>query len=153
MNVTTPGTESPRREDFFHRLYTGTGAFDIVGKRTRWYVVLGLIVLVCLGSIGFKGFNFGIDFVGGTKIQMPAVRASGPIENRAVETPTGRRWGLPDAVQIVGSGDSQSIRSAPVADLPRGRAGQAAVRPTSAIERKGTEHRDDQRQRGQRHLG
>ncbi len=109
--MTTPGTESPRREGFFHRLYTGTGAFDIVGKRTRWYVVLGLIVLVCLGSIGFKGFNFGIDFVGGTKIQMPAVGASGPIESRAVEDAYRQALGnSPDAVQIVGSGDSQSIQ-------------------------------------------
>lgn len=109
--MTTPGTESPRREYFFHRLYTGTGAFDIVGKRTRWYVVLGLIVLVCLGSIGFKGFNFGIDFVGGTKIQMPAVGASGPIESRAVEDAYRQALGhSPDAVQIVGSGDSQSIQ-------------------------------------------
>ena len=52
----------------FSRLYVGNGAFDIVGKRKRWYVISALILLTCVLSIGFKQFNLGIDFKGGTKV-------------------------------------------------------------------------------------
>lgn len=109
--MTTPGTEGTRRESVFHRLYVGTGAFDIVGKRARWYISLGLLVLVCIGSIGFKGFNLGIDFEGGTKLQMPAVGVQGPIETNQVQDAFREAVGRPaETVQIVGSGASQTIQ-------------------------------------------
>ncbi|GAA0522029.1 protein-export membrane protein SecF [Saccharopolyspora subtropica] len=109
--MTTPGTEGARRGSVFHRLYTGTGAFDIVGRRARWYVALGLLVLVCLGAIGFRGFNLGIDFEGGTKIQLPAVGAQGPISTDAVQDAFRDALGHPaETVQIVGVGANQSIQ-------------------------------------------
>ncbi|SDZ30275.1 preprotein translocase subunit SecF [Saccharopolyspora shandongensis] len=109
--MTTPGTEGARRESVFHRLYTGTGAFDIVGKRARWYISLGLLVLVCLGAIGFKGFNLGIDFEGGTKLQLPAVGAQGPIQTDQVQNAFQEALGHPaETVQIVGAGANQSIQ-------------------------------------------
>ncbi|MEU6267280.1 protein translocase subunit SecF [Saccharopolyspora shandongensis] len=111
MKVTTPGTEGARRESVFHRLYTGTGAFDIVGKRARWYISLGLLVLVCLGAIGFKGFNLGIDFEGGTKLQLPAVGAQGPIQTDQVQDAFQAALGhRAETVQIVGAGANQSIQ-------------------------------------------
>ncbi|MEV0055505.1 protein translocase subunit SecF [Saccharopolyspora shandongensis] len=111
MKVTTPGTEGARRESVFHRLYTGTGAFDIIGKRARWYISLGLLVLVCLGAIGFKGFNLGIDFEGGTKLQLPAVGAQGPIQTDQVQDAFQAALGHPaETVQIVGAGANQSIQ-------------------------------------------
>ncbi|MFC7343708.1 protein translocase subunit SecF [Saccharopolyspora griseoalba] len=112
MKVTTPGTEDLRAQgSVFHRLHTGTGAFDIVGKRSRFYVALGLLVLICLGGIGFKGFNLGIDFVGGTQLSMPAVGAQGPIEPAEVEKAFGEAVGhAPSTVQVVGSGDAQTIQ-------------------------------------------
>ncbi|MEV0087900.1 protein translocase subunit SecF [Saccharopolyspora sp. NPDC050642] len=111
MKVTTPGTEGARRESVFHRLYTGTGAFDIIGKRARWYISLGLLVLVCLGAIGFKGFNLGIDFEGGTKLQLPAVGAQGPIQTDQVQNAFQDALGHPaETVQIVGAGANTSIQ-------------------------------------------
>ena len=35
----TAAEPAQRRPSVFSRLYTGTGAFDIVGKRRRWYVL------------------------------------------------------------------------------------------------------------------
>ena len=35
------------RHGFFVRLYTGTGAFDVVGKRKLWYAISGVIVAIC----------------------------------------------------------------------------------------------------------
>ncbi|MGH8940400.1 MAG: protein translocase subunit SecF, partial [Actinomycetes bacterium] len=69
------------RAGIFTRLYTGTGAFDIVGRRKMWYVITGLLVAVCLGSIIFRGFNLGIDFVGGTRLQFPVAAANGETIN------------------------------------------------------------------------
>jgi preprotein translocase subunit SecF len=112
VKVTTPGTEDLRAQgSVFHRLHTGTGAFDIVGKRSRFYLALGLLVLVCLGGIGFKGFNLGIDFVGGTQLSMPAVGAQGPIETDEVEQAFREVVGHPPStVQVVGSGAAESIQ-------------------------------------------
>ncbi|TDC88677.1 protein translocase subunit SecF [Saccharopolyspora aridisoli] len=112
MKVTTPETEgAQKRESVFHRLYTGTGAFDIIGKRSRWYIALGLLVLLCIGAIGFKGFNLGIDFEGGTKISVPAVGAQGPIETDAVQSAFSEAIGHPaETVQVVGAGANQSIQ-------------------------------------------
>ncbi len=51
-----------RKHSVFDRLYTGTGAFNIVGKRKRWYLIFGVLVLVCIASIAIRWFNLGIDF-------------------------------------------------------------------------------------------
>ncbi|MEO6087868.1 MAG: protein translocase subunit SecF [Umezawaea sp.] len=95
----------------FHRLYVGTGAFDIIGKRKRWYLIFGFILLVCIGSIGFKSFNLGIDFVGGTKIQMPAASSAGEIQVNAVKESFAKAIGRePTAVQSVGTGGNSTIQ-------------------------------------------
>ena len=52
------------RHGFFVRLYTGTGAFDVVGKRKLWFGISGAIILIALASILLRGFTFGIDFAG-----------------------------------------------------------------------------------------
>jgi preprotein translocase subunit SecF len=102
---------------FFTRLYTGTGAFDVVGRRKLWYALFGTLVLICIASIVFRGFNLGIDFTGGTQIQFPAAGAGAPAtveEVRAVyEQAVGQE---PAAVQTVGQGDAASvlIRSEPL---------------------------------------
>ena len=106
------------RASFFSRLYTGTGAFDIVGRRKPWYVLFGVLVLVCVGSIVFRGFNLGIDFTGGTQIQFPAAGTGSPGRRRGrARRSTSEALGQePAAVQTVGTGDRASvlIRSEPL---------------------------------------
>ncbi len=95
---------------FLQRLYTGTGAFDIIGKRKRLYLVLGVLALICAASIGIRGFNFGIDFEGGTQIQLPSVGAHGSISTQAAQQSFTRAVGqAPETVQIVGSGNAQTL--------------------------------------------
>ncbi len=92
------------------RLYTGTGAFDIVGRRKVWYTAFGLLVLVCVGSIVFRGFNLGIDFTGGTQVQFPATTSATPAGVGAVQQVFERTIGTPAAsVQTAGSGTSASV--------------------------------------------
>lgn len=112
--MTTPtqdnGSAGAGRESVFHRMHTGNGAFDIVGKRMRWYISFGLLIIVCVGAVAFKGFNLGIDFEGGTKIQMPAVSAQGPITSDQAEEKYREAMGSdPETAQVSGSGDSQTI--------------------------------------------
>ncbi len=45
--------------------------FDFVGKRSIFFVLSGLLILISVVSIFFhKGLNFGIDFTGGTLVQL-----------------------------------------------------------------------------------
>lgn len=100
-----------KKRNVFQRLYVGNGAFDIVGKRKRWYVVFGVILLICVLSIVFKGFNRGIDFTGGTRIQMPAISSSGTIGVEAAKESFEKALGKePAATQTVGTGDAATIQ-------------------------------------------
>ncbi len=92
------------------RLYTGTGAFDIVGRRKVWYIGFGLLVLVCVASILFRGFNLGIDFTGGTQIQFPANTATAPATVPAVQEVFQKAIGVePASVQTVGTGPATTV--------------------------------------------
>ncbi|TFV56056.1 protein translocase subunit SecF, partial [Mycobacterium sp. PS03-16] len=117
---TSSGTEAPGLEStgaaapkhgFFIRLYTGTGAFEVIGRRKLWYAVSGVIVLIALASILLRGFTFGIDFEGGTKVSMPVAGAVGNAEVNQVETVYSDTLGTaPESVVIVGSGDSATVQ-------------------------------------------
>jgi len=104
--------EAPvKKEGVFHRLYTGTGAFDVVGKRKRWYIFFAILILVCLASIVFRGFNLGIDFTGGTRIALPAQGKSGEISTSRVEDVFKDTLGFePAATQTVGTGKASTIQ-------------------------------------------
>lgn len=105
----TPRPEAKRK--LRERLYVGNGAFDVVGARKRWYVFFALLMLGCVASIVFKGFNLGIDFEGGTRISMPAQGASGEISSEQVtDVFTDTLDREPATVQTVGSGDSSTIQ-------------------------------------------
>jgi preprotein translocase subunit SecF len=103
--------EQKRKQSIFYRLYTGTGAFDIVGKRKRFYFMFGALVLICLVSIVVRGFSFSIEFKGGTQIQMPANGGHGVATTSQVSTAFNTAIGHPPAsVQLVGRGSSASIQ-------------------------------------------
>ncbi|MFD1150993.1 protein translocase subunit SecF [Saccharothrix hoggarensis] len=100
-----------KKANVFQRLYVGNGAFNIVGRRKHWYVLFGLILLVCIGSIVFRGFNLGIDFTGGTRVQLPATSATGTISVQQAEDTFSKALGKdPAAVQTVGTGDAATIQ-------------------------------------------
>ena len=99
------------KQGVFHRLYTGSGAFDIVGKRKRFYIFFGAIVVICLVSIIVRGFSFSIEFEGGTQIQSPANGAHGVITTQqASKAYTDALGKDPSSVQSVGTGRNASIQ-------------------------------------------
>lgn len=108
--VTMDKPAAPRpsgaRHSWLNRLYTGTGVLDVVGNRRRWYLITAGIVLVCLVSMAVRGFTFGIDFVGGSRIQLPA----GDVTTEQVEQVYSDTIGAkPESVQTVGTGDGKTI--------------------------------------------
>jgi preprotein translocase subunit SecF len=111
------GVEAPElsastpQHGFFVRLYTGTGAFEVMGKRKLWYTISGLIVAVALASILLRGFTFGIDFEGGTKVSMPADGAKGTVTTQQVEDVFSNAIGKEaESVVLVGSGGSATVQ-------------------------------------------
>lgn len=98
-----------RNRSFLSRLYTGTGAFQIVGRRRMWYGVTAAILLICLASIGIRGFTLGIDFEGGTQMSVPV--ASSEITAESVEKVVADTLGeAPESVQTAGAGGSQTVQ-------------------------------------------
>jgi preprotein translocase subunit SecF len=54
----------------FFEVISSNANFEIIGFRKKFMVVSGLAILLSLGFIFTKGLNFGIDFSGGTEIQI-----------------------------------------------------------------------------------
>ncbi|WP_106180557.1 protein translocase subunit SecF [Prauserella shujinwangii] len=111
MRTDATGGEATPKRSALQRLYTGTGAFDIVGHRKRWFGFFAVLVLVSLLSLGFKGFNLGIEFEGGTQIQLPAQGANGPITPDEAKQVFSEALGEPASeAQQVGLGDAAAIQ-------------------------------------------
>ncbi|MFF5032393.1 protein translocase subunit SecF [Nocardia salmonicida] len=100
-------TQGPKH-GFFERLYTGTGGFPIVSRRKLFYTLSAVLLLISLLSIGVRGFTLGIDFEGGSRIQIPAAEG---ITTQEVEDVYSQALGHgPVSVQKVGSGDAATIQ-------------------------------------------
>jgi len=46
--------------------------WDVVGTRFFWYVMTAVLIVISMGSIAIKGFNYGIDFAGGVLMEARA---------------------------------------------------------------------------------
>ena len=102
-------TSDPPRHSFLSRLYTGTGAFEVIGRRRLWYGISGAIVAIAIVSIIVRGFTFGIDFKGGTTMSFPA--AGGTVQTSQVQDVFKKTLGHdPASVVTVGSGASATVQ-------------------------------------------
>ncbi|MDR2619767.1 MAG: protein translocase subunit SecF [Propionibacteriaceae bacterium] len=66
---------------FVHRLYTSDFDVDFVAKRKLWFAISGVIVLLCIASVVFKGLVLGIEFKGGSVFQVPAAITDSTISD------------------------------------------------------------------------
>ncbi len=105
-DLESAGADAPKH-GFFVRLYTGTGAFEVIGRRKLWYSISGLIVAVCIASIVVRGFTFGIDFEGGTKVSMPAAGVSTERVEEVFSQALGKDT---ESVVVVGNGPSATVQ-------------------------------------------
>jgi preprotein translocase subunit SecF len=95
------------RHNFLSRLYTGTGAFEVIGRRRLWYGISGAIVAIAIASIVLRGFTFGIDFAGGTTMSFPRGDATVSQVEQVFRQALGND---PESVVIVGSGAGATVQ-------------------------------------------
>ncbi|HJE92159.1 MAG TPA: protein translocase subunit SecF [Dietzia timorensis] len=100
-----PG-DTAKKESWLNRLYTGTGGFPIVQKRKFYYALSLIILLICLGSIVFRGFALGIDFEGGTKLSVPAAGVDTEVASQIVSDATGEEVA---EAQLIGAGGGRQV--------------------------------------------
>jgi preprotein translocase subunit SecF len=101
------GTSQLPHHSFLSRLYTGTGAFEVVGHRRFWYGVAAAMMAIAVVSIALRGFTFGIDFAGGTKVSFPRGDSSVSQVEDVFATTIGSD---PESVVVVGGGTSATVQ-------------------------------------------
>lgn len=91
---------------FGNDLYTGARSVNFVGRRKVWYLISTLLVLVSiLGPIARGGFNFGIEFTGGSEFVVSGVPgADQAIASNAVASV------VPDVAAKVSTLGTESVR-------------------------------------------
>src|ERR1700709_2003187 len=87
------------------RLYRNEVNFDFITPRKRWYIASSIIVLVCLGSLLFKGFHLGIDFKGGAEFRFPShghtvEQARTTVEGSGAQVETAQALGGTGSIRI-----------------------------------------------------
>jgi len=92
-----------RQAGFVGKLTTGTGAFNILGHRNVYYAVSGVLVVGAILLIIFRGFQFGIDFAGGTTLQFQPNEGTTISTSEVAQVVTSATGVEPDAVQTVGN--------------------------------------------------
>jgi preprotein translocase subunit SecF len=61
---------------FGKRLYSGQISYDFIGRRKRWFIITGVVLLVAIAALGFRGLNLGIEFKGGADFTVPSAQCS-----------------------------------------------------------------------------
>ncbi|HVX69539.1 MAG TPA: protein translocase subunit SecF [Mycobacteriales bacterium] len=93
------------QESLATRLYRGEVSYDFIGKRFRWYIASGIVILVGVLSLAVQGLNASIDFKGGAQFLGPINHHSVSDVRSAVQD-TGV---TPESVETVGAGSSQQF--------------------------------------------
>ncbi len=90
------------------KLYRGETRINFIGSRRRWYLASAVLILICIGTFVFRGFNYGVEFSGGTQFRIPTsgVSISANDVNTAFSNAGTKPAGSP---QVVGSGSTQTI--------------------------------------------
>jgi preprotein translocase subunit SecF len=93
-------------ESFATRLYRGEVSFEFIRSRRRWYAVSGLVLLISILSLVFRGLTPSVDFKGGDVFQLARNGHSIADVNAAMNS-----VGVtPEVVQITGSGSDARFR-------------------------------------------
>ena len=107
VELTSGGATQLPHHSFISRLYTGTGAFEVIGRRRLWYGISGAIVAVAMVSIILRGFTFGIDFKGGTTVSFPRGTATTAAASDVFKKAIGSDA---ESVVVVGNGSSATVQ-------------------------------------------
>jgi len=79
---------------------------DFIGKRKIALTISALMILISLGALAVKGLNFGIDFTGGTLVEVKFDKAPSIADVRSAISPKGfgnaviQQFGSPEEILI-----------------------------------------------------
>ena len=79
---------------------------DFIGKRKIALTISALMIIISLGTLAVKGLNFGIDFTGGTLVEVKFDKAPGIADVRSAISPRGfgnaviQEFGSPEEILI-----------------------------------------------------
>lgn len=59
--------------DFGNALYSGSRSIDFIGRRKLWYAIAAVMVTLSIVLPLVRGFNFGIEFKGGSEFRVSGV--------------------------------------------------------------------------------
>jgi preprotein translocase subunit SecF len=83
----------------------------VVGRRKLWFGISFVIVGIAIASILLRGFTFGIDFQGGTKMSFPRTGANGEASVVQVEETFAQTIGKSaESVVVVGNGSTSTVQ-------------------------------------------
>src|SRR5262249_1843253 len=80
--------------------------FKLIEHRNWWFIFSGVLIVLAIVGIVFRGFNFSIDFEGGAQLSYPLHTGATVQDIESVLA----KYGLTGEVQVV-SGDSVAIRT------------------------------------------
>ncbi len=94
------------------RLFQGRTDFDFVGAaKRRWLIVSGAAIVICLLSLGFRGLNLSLDFLGGISVDVPNAAGASIGDVRDAVT----ALGIDDArIQLIDDGAELRVRTGTV---------------------------------------
>ncbi len=71
MSDTMQTPRTGTKKSFGQRFYTGDFAFDFIKHRRTFYIFSAIVIAISFLSLGVRGLNLGIEFVGGSVFQAP----------------------------------------------------------------------------------
>ena len=93
----------------FQRLTRGETRIDFVGHRRRGFTFSGIVLTVAIASMLLIGFNFSVDFEGGTVVEVENPAGASITEAREAVESAGVQGAK---VQLIGGGSGIRVQSA-----------------------------------------
>jgi len=90
------------------RLYRGETRIGFIASRKRWYLASLILIVICVLSIAIRGFNYSVDFAGGTTYRIQVAGTS--LTTNQVDTAFRDEGVTPEnPPSKVGTGSSRQI--------------------------------------------
>jgi preprotein translocase subunit SecF len=90
------------------RLYHGETRFDFIGSRRRWFTFSAALLLVSVLALSIRGLNLGVDFEGGSLVEVKNPAAASVADVRDALTGIGLEGAV---VQATGGGSGLRVQT------------------------------------------
>ncbi len=106
------------------RIYRGEVSADIVGRPKLWYSISAILLVLSIAGLIVKGFNFGVEFTGGSVFTIKAPNATieqvrGAVENggahQVIVQRAGGNW--PATTESLASAEVTEVKNTVTRDL------------------------------------